>query len=107
MSGSANQCQLQPRKEADKVGLRAASMQKSIEGSVFRLLGSVDELRLIVDVLEVDDAFAFASVCRTFRDVTCQSGSTAARFPRGVRTSVLGACAGSILNRSIERRLNP
>ena len=57
-----------------------------------RLLGP-DELRLVADALDEDDAFAFASACRAFRAATCQSGSDAARFPDGIRTTLAGLWA--------------
>ena len=60
-----------------------------MEGSLFRHLATPLELRLVVDHLDEDDAFAFASTCRAFRAATCLAGSAAARFgERGIRTSM-------------------
>jgi hypothetical protein len=62
-----------------------------MEGSLFRHLATPLELRLVVDHLDEDDAFAFASTCRAFRAATCLAGSVAARFgERGIHTSVPG-----------------
>jgi len=67
--------------------------QTKEEGSLLSELGT-DELSLVVDQLDEDDAFAFASTCRAFRAATCLAGSAAARFgERGIRTSVAGSWA--------------
>ena len=59
------------------------------------------ELRLVVDHLDEDDAFAFPSTCRAFRAATCLAGSAAARFrERGIRTSVAGVWSSTARLRS-------
>ena len=55
----------------------------------FRWLQTATEVRLIVDHIEVGDAFCFASVCSIFRAATSLKDSKEARFPRGIRTPVL------------------
>ena len=50
----------------------------NMKGSRLEYL-DLDTLRLIVDRLKEDDAFAFSSVCRIFRALTL------ARFPEGIR----------------------
>ena len=70
---------------------RFAPLWPPMEGSLFRHLATPLELRLVVDHLDEDDAFAFASTCRAFRAATCLAGSVAARFgERGIHTSVPG-----------------
>ena len=72
-----------------EVGLQGLSLEESL----FSKLGA-DELRLIVDQLDEDDAFAFASTCRAFRTATCLAGSATARFgERSIRTTWAGAWA--------------
>jgi len=64
------------------------------EGSPFRLLPTLSELRLVVDLLdERKDAFAFALVCTQFRAVVCLRSEPLARFPNGIRTARLGGLA--------------
>ena len=64
------------------------------QGSLFSKLATVLELRLVVDQLDENDAFAFALTCRDFRAATCLAGSAAARFGEdGIRTSVAGSWA--------------
>ena len=61
-------------------------MDTSLAFSPFRLLPTLDELRLVVDALDEDDAFAFACACTPFRAVTCLADGPFARFKDGVRT---------------------
>jgi hypothetical protein len=53
----------------------------------------VETWRLVVDQLSEDDAFAFAATCWDARSATCLANSPGARFPLGVKTSVIGAWA--------------
>ena len=61
-------------------------MEPSLALSPFRLLPTLDELRLVVDALDEDDAFAFALTCTPFRAATCLADGPYARFKDGVRT---------------------
>ena len=61
-------------------------METSLAFSPFRLLSTLDELRLVVDALDEDDAFAFACACTPFRAATCLADGPFARFKDGVRT---------------------
>ena len=62
-------------------------METSLAFSPFRLLPTLDELRLVVDALDEDDAFAFACACTPFRAATCLADGPFARFKDGVRTT--------------------
>ena len=62
-------------------------METSLAFSPFRLLPTLDELRLVVDALDEDDAFAFACACTPFRAATCLADGPFARFKDGVRTN--------------------
>ena len=77
------------KQAAIRFGKRAQISMVDTDESVFRLLGSLDELRLVVNMLDENDAHACASVCRCFREAILS------RFPlpRGIRTSADGALA--------------
>ena len=69
-------------------------METSLAFSPFRLLSTLDELRLVVDELDEDDAFAFACACTPFRAATCLADGPFARFKDGVRTIIPGSKHG-------------
>ena len=60
----------------------------ALAASPFRQLPDTDLLRdLIVDVLPIDDCFAFGCTCSAFRAAACNTAKdSVARFPKGVKT---------------------
>ena len=55
-------------------------------GSAFRHLQTLELLRLVVDKVDLDDAFALALACTPFRAATCLKNGAFARFPKGIHT---------------------